>query len=63
LFRQPKWAFYGATTRRTDSGTVWNPQEKLTVQESNEEKIASIAEISRSDMREERNDRPDIEAN
>jgi predicted amidohydrolase YtcJ len=34
LAHEPKWAFFGATTRRTKSGYVPSPNEKLTIREA-----------------------------
>jgi predicted amidohydrolase YtcJ len=34
IYQEPKWAFYGACTRRTQSGVILNPEQKLTIQEA-----------------------------
>jgi predicted amidohydrolase YtcJ len=34
IFQEPKWAFYGAVLRKTDSGTVYTPKQALTIQEA-----------------------------
>ncbi|MCX6151796.1 MAG: amidohydrolase family protein [Ignavibacteriales bacterium] len=34
IYQEPKWAFYGAVTRRSQSGTIIDPEQKLTVQEA-----------------------------
>jgi predicted amidohydrolase YtcJ len=34
-YQEPKWAFYGAVLRRSgQSGTIFNPSQKLTIQEA-----------------------------
>jgi len=34
IFQEPKWAFSGSVLRRTESGAILNPQQKLTAQEA-----------------------------
>ena len=34
IYQEPKWAFFGAVMRRGESGTVWNAEQKLTIQEA-----------------------------
>jgi predicted amidohydrolase YtcJ len=34
IYQEPKWAFAGAIFRRSESGTIWNPEQRLTIREA-----------------------------